>query len=118
MKSQKPTVVLLLGWVLMVLFALGSGTAMADNRRHHHHHRGHSHLGIGLGFHFGSPFYYPPPFYYPYPSMVVAPPPAPPPTYIEQPRPAEGYWYYCHRPQGYYPQVQACAEGWEAVAPR
>jgi len=30
---------------------------------------------------------------------------------------APGYWYYCHGPAGYYPNVADCPGGWEQVAP-
>jgi coproporphyrinogen III oxidase-like Fe-S oxidoreductase len=29
-----------------------------------------------------------------------------------------GYWHYCREPEGYYPQVQECPDGWETVAPQ
>lgn len=72
------------------------------------------------------PYYYGPypyphsyyPYYYDYPPPVSAPP-----QYIErgagapaQANPA-GYWYYCRKPEGYYPYVRECPDGWERVAP-
>jgi hypothetical protein len=27
------------------------------------------------------------------------------------------YWYYCQKPQGYYPYVQECPTGWMKVVP-
>lgn len=27
------------------------------------------------------------------------------------------YWYYCRNPAGYYPYVQVCSGGWQAVTP-
>ncbi len=74
------------------------------------------------------PYYYPPysysPYYNPYPYYYDYPPPvSAPPQYIEkdagtstQANPA-GYWYYCRKPEGYYPYVRECAGGWERVAP-
>lgn len=105
---------------ILALGLCGSGLALADG----HRHGGHSHLGIGLGFYFGPPYYYPPPYYYspyyyPYPPVVVAPAPASPPVYIEQaPSTAENYWYYCYRPEGYYPYVKDCPGGWHQVDPQ
>ena len=98
----------------LALGLCGSGFALADGHRH-----GHSHVGIGLGFYFGPPYFYPPPYYYPYPPVVVAPAPAAPPVYIEQaPSTAQNdYWYYCYRPEGYYPYVKDCPGGWHRVEP-
>lgn len=109
-------------------------------------HGGHSHsrLSIGFGYYapgfyggygyggygfggygFGYPFY--PNYYQPwytYPPTVVVP--TTPPVYIErqeaQPeRPAQpqsNYWYYCRDPDGYYPYVKSCPDGWLQVAPQ
>ena len=86
--------------------------------------------------------YYAPTYYYP-PAPVYYSRPAPP-VYIEQ---APSYsvpqyepqsqpqqysvppqsqaqpqqdtsWFYCPSSQGYYPNVQTCAEGWQRVAPQ
>ena len=89
--------------------------------------RGHAHVGV----YFGGPwvwpgYYYPPPYA---PGYYVYPPAAPivtaPPAYVEQNPPpaesndeAEGYWYYCRKPNGYYPYVRQCPDGWEQVPPR
>jgi hypothetical protein len=27
------------------------------------------------------------------------------------------YWYYCQNPQGYYPYVKQCPNGWMKVVP-
>jgi hypothetical protein len=64
--------------------------------------------------------YYPP---YPYYPPVVAVPSAPP-TYVEQgeeqtpPAQSPNYWYYCEKPQGYYPYVRQCPGGWQKVSPQ
>ena len=84
----------------------------------------HFHGHYGWSMNFGIPFGYPYYFYSP-PVIVV---PAPPTTYIEQdtntqdapqasaPQ-AANYWYYCAKPEGYYPYVKACAGGWTKVSP-
>jgi len=73
-------------------------------------------LGIGL-FSLGlweisRPYYsYP---YYAYPAQPIHDiyvQPAP-----QQP-PATGYWYYCRNPEGYYPYVKRCLNGWMKVVP-
>ncbi|HRE16041.1 MAG TPA: hypothetical protein PLW86_03105 [Rhodocyclaceae bacterium] len=48
------------------------------------------------------------------PPVVVAPRPVPP---VYAPQPATQYWYYCASSRQYYPYVQYCPEGWQAVLP-
>jgi len=79
-------------------------------------------VGIGIPLWWGPPaYYYPPPVYYAppvYASPVVVP--AAPVTYVQAPAapaPAANVWYYCVKPQGYYPYVQRCPGGWQQVAP-
>lgn len=63
------------------------------------------------------------PYGYPYPY-------GPPPVIVQQPdvyvqpapqqyvQPAEpSYWYYCRKPEGYYPYVKQCPGGWLKVVP-
>lgn len=33
------------------------------------------------------------------------------------PQPQTNYWYYCQDPEGYYPDVNECPDGWQQVAP-
>jgi hypothetical protein len=41
------------------------------------------------------------------------------PVYVQPARPPEEpyYWYYCQKPQGYYPYIQRCPNGWMKVVP-
>ena len=69
-----------------------------------------------------SPYYYTPHYYYPPPPPVYAAPP-PPPVYMERPpaepaAPPQSYWYYCTKPEGYYPTPKECPEGWLMVLPQ
>ena len=67
-------------------------------------------LWVGPGW-WGAPY----PYYYPSPPVVVQQPPV-----YEQPAPtpqAPAYWYYCQNPQGYYPYIQQCPNGWMQVVP-
>ncbi|MCC2680713.1 MAG: proline-rich region [Nitrosospira multiformis] len=73
-----------------------------------------------------TPWYgYTPGYAYP-PAAPVVVTPAPPPVYIQQPPviqsqpqpPATSYWHYCRNPEGYYPYVKNCPEGWLQVAPQ
>jgi hypothetical protein len=46
-----------------------------------------------------------------------------PAQYIEQGQadtaggaaPQVAYWYYCRKPEGYYPYIKACPGGWQTV---
>ncbi len=107
-KSVKITMAALLGAVAL---ACGSLAPPAEAR-------------VFVGFGFGAPFYAPPPIYYGPPAVVYAPPPvvyAPPPIAYAPP-PVQSYtsqpqqsWYYCDDPQGYYPTIQTCNQGWRQV---
>lgn len=83
------------------------------------HRRGRG--GARIGLFIGAPlmWHWPAP-YYAYPPPVVVAPPSLPPVYIERgydTAPDAGYWYYCDRPEGYYPYIRECPGGWERVAP-
>jgi len=74
---------------------------------------------VFVGFGFGVPYYAPWPYYYGPPVVAYAPPviygaPVYQPlvTYMSQP---QQNWYYCDNPQGYYPNVSTCPQGWRAV---
>ena len=122
--------------VLAVLLLLGSAVpdvASADRGRHRSHDartRLGIHIGVPLYWGWPSPYYAPSPryprHYYPYPPYYDYPPviaiPSPPPVYVERdddaaPDGDRAYWYYCYRPEGYYPYVKECPGGWDRVAP-
>ena len=102
----------------------------------HYHHPGWYSFGLGLGYGLGYGRYFPyygPPYrpYYPYPPYYAYPPiitvPATQPVYIEQQYDAVqpdieesqvNYWYYCRKPEGYYPHVKKCPDGWMQVIPQ
>lgn len=114
----------------------------------HHHGGGHHHnyggyglglgLGViggyGLGYYGNRALYYPPAYgyaprygYAPNYGYPVAAVPAAPPVYIQQQevaqvppqaRAATNYWHYCRNPEGYYPYVKNCPDGWMQVAPQ
>jgi len=105
----------LLGLVLVMSVVPG-----AARGSHGGGHGGHGHPGFGHGGHgfFGprlgvSIWPYWDPYWEPYaaPPVVVAPPPQ---VYIQ---PAAPIWYYCDNPQGYYPYVPQCSNGWRPVTP-
>ena len=33
------------------------------------------------------------------------------------PQPQTNYWYYCQDPEGFYPNVNVCPDGWQQIAP-
>ncbi len=107
----------------------------------HFHHRG-THVGIAISGPLWMPWYYPsyptypsayyysapypyPYFYgyaYPYSSAISIASAAP--TYVERQGAADpqssspaNYWYYCHNPEGYYPDVKQCRSAWQKVPP-
>lgn len=130
---------------LLGLAVLASGPALADYRGHHEHrgygdrgHGDHGHGGRNMAWGVGGlvagvmiaealanrqPAYsYPPAPVYVAPAPVVYS--APQPVYIPPPAPAVSVqpqvansWYYCQRPQGYYPYVRECRTGWIPVQP-
>lgn len=93
-------------------------------------HRGGGHFSgsvyIGPGWGWGwDPFFYP--YYYNYPAYPYY---YTPPTVVVPQEPQEyispdtgtgtdqtGYWYYCRKPEGYYPYVERCPSGWMKVVP-
>lgn len=64
---------------------------------------------------------------YPFPDPYVPGDMAPPPTNVanadapipdtDTPPSAPSYWYYCDKPQGYYPYVVDCNNDWQLVVP-
>jgi hypothetical protein len=58
------------------------------------------------------PYYYPNYPYYPETPMIIQQKPQ---TYVQ---PEEQYfWYYCKKPEGYYPYIKECPGGWMKVVP-
>lgn len=111
--------------LLAACWLLSSEVALADHVRRH----------AGAGVYVGAPYgwyypyrYYPYP-YYAYPPVIAAP--QYPPVYIEKESSEEEteenseqsgpeqeyYWYHCSKPEGYYPYVKECPNGWEKVTP-
>lgn len=90
----------------------------------HGQFHGRPHVGVWLGSSWGYGYGYGPgwygdpwygyPYGYPYGRTVIVQPP----VYIEQGGdPTAQMWYYCARPQGYYPYVTNCSTAWRAVPP-
>lgn len=116
--------------VLFVMCSLYSGINWAHGGGYGGHgfgggHGYHGHAGFGL--YFGAPYYSYPYYGYSYPYYATPPVvtvPASPPVYIQQAPPAAvnqqnpaNYWHYCTNPEGYYPYVQECPDGWQLVEP-
>ena len=112
------------------LFALASPEASAGHGYGRHWHGGS--VGVVIGGPLVWPFYGVGAWPYwrggPYvavPSAVVVE--TSPPVYVERGSVAtdaagggaggEGWWHYCSKPEGYYPNVKKCPGGWEKVAP-
>lgn len=119
MEMKKVIVVILVVFALLLVSAL---PGQAFDRGHWGGGwRGGVWIGPGWGWGWdpwlwGPPYY---PGYYPYysaPPVVVQQPQ----QYIQQPAPQaeeQSYWYFCGKPQGYYPYVKNCPGGWMKVVP-
>lgn len=118
----------------------GDGYHHHDGHGHHHHYGGGiyydpwlwgglygpgwwgGYYGPGWGAYGYRGYGYIDPWYRPYymnPPVIGVP--AQPPVYIEQSKPApsrSNAWYYCRNPEGYYPEVKQCPDGWLQVAPQ
>ncbi|HMK61818.1 MAG TPA: hypothetical protein VK452_11840 [Dissulfurispiraceae bacterium] len=82
------------------------------------HFRGGVWVGVGPGW-WGPPYPY---YYYPYRPYYVEPPviiERESPVYVRpnRQRDEQDYWYYCKKPQGYYPYIKRCPSGWLKVVP-
>ena len=131
---------LFMATMLLTLSAATQTVAASDR-----HFRGpRISFGFGIGFGpFAYPYpsaysrnYYPA-SYYPYqsiyyPEVMVETVVTPAPVYVRQTevvstRPLQsqqiqpevsvngGDWYYCHKPDGFYPSIKACPSGWQRV---
>jgi hypothetical protein len=91
------------------------------------HGGGHGGGNVGVGVYLGpgwwGPGWWGPYPYYPYYPYYYSPPPViveqPQEMYVQPAPSAEAtrYWYYCKDPQGYYPTVKKCPDGWLKVVP-
>ncbi len=124
---------------LMIPLLVLAMNDIAWSRGGHGHKHSHFNFGISVG---RSPIFYGPGFYGPeywgyrsfgysvplfnrpyYYSPPIAVIPVTPPVYIQREQTTMtqtqiNYWHYCLSPEGYYPNVQSCPEGWIKVAPR
>lgn len=102
----------------MALVVAGSSQGDAF-RGGHHRHGGHVGVGVFVGGPVWNPWWGPVYPYYPYyaPAPVVIE--RQPDTYIQlnQATEEQNYWYFCRNPEGYYPYVKKCPQGWLKVVP-
>jgi hypothetical protein len=117
--DMKTTARIIIG--LIVLLLLGSMNASSAEARRGGHGGHGPRVGVGfwIGPGWGWPYYYPS-YYYPYypPEQTIVIQQQP--EGFAQPLPQEEqplYWYYCKDPQGYYPYVKKCPNGWMKVVP-
>jgi hypothetical protein len=85
-------------------------------------HGGWGYYGWGPRFYWGgSVVGWPFPYFYPYYFPSYSSPPIviqqQPQVYSEPQQQQPYYWYYCQNPQGYYPYVKSCPDGWMKVEP-
>ena len=107
--------------LILVAVILILSSALPSQAEWHGGHGGFSFRGsiwVGPGWWgpWGYPYSYP---YYPYyaESPVVIEKQAP--VYVQPNRQQEesDYWYFCTKPQGYYPYIKRCPGGWLKVVP-
>lgn len=111
---------------MVALLVSTMAVSSADARGGHGGRGGHGpRVGIGLWVGpgwwpgWGWPYYYPS-YYYPYyppeRTIVIQQPPE---AYEQEAPQTEQaiYWYFCKDPQGYYPYVKQCPNGWMKVVP-
>ena len=99
--------------IAMVAFVLGNhDIGYADGGRGGGHFDVDLWVGPSWGPGWGAGY----PYYYYEPPVIIQKAPE---IYVEpQPQVQEQhYWYYCQNPQGYYPYVKRCPEGWMKVVP-
>ena len=107
--------------LILVAVILILSSALPSQAEWHGGHGGFSFRGsiwVGPGWWgpWGYPYSYP---YYPYyaePSVVIE---KQAPVYVQPNRQQEesDYWYFCTKPQGYYPYIKRCPGGWLKVVP-
>ena len=107
--------------LILVAVILILSSALPSQADWHGGHGGFSFRGgiwVGPGWWgpWGYPYSYP---YYPYyaePPVVIE---KQAPVYVQPNRQQEesDYWYFCPKPQGYYPYVKRCPSGWLKVVP-
>ena len=119
---MRKTIMIVVG--ILALMLASSLSCYARGHGYWHGHGGNVRYGGGIwvgpgwGAVWPGPFY---PSYYPYyaypaPRVVVQP------RYEEYVAPApeqeeQDYWYYCRKPEGYYPYINKCPGGWMRVVP-
>lgn len=106
---------------LMIMVMAAAQPAHADRGGRGGHGGGHVGVGVyvspgwwwGPGWWGAYPYY---PYYYSPPPVIVEQPSE---IYVQPAPSAEtpSYWYYCKDPQGYYPTVKRCPDGWMKVVP-
>ena len=109
-------------FLTVVLLLVAAAPAAA-----YHWHYYHPVWGLGYWPHYpyyAGPFY--PPLAYP-PGVAVAPPfiiQQQPQTYVQRPAeqaqpPQQILWYWCNKPQGFWPHIQQCeGNSWMQVLPQ
>ncbi|GAC1421336.1 MAG: hypothetical protein NVSMB6_23010 [Burkholderiaceae bacterium] len=129
---------------LMLLTAASASNVVFAHRPGGQHsgyyggYRGGYHSGTRVGVYFGAPFVgfgtpfygYPGGYGYAYGPYGYYGPNGPTTTIVTQSVPevyvergsvlydgpaSDGYWYYCSRPDGYYPYIKECTSSWQKV---
>ena len=117
---MKKIIFILLAVVALLLGNSVPGEAARGHGGGHGGGRGHVGVDLWLGPGFGpwwGPGWYPYsyPYGYPYSSPVIIQ--KEPDLYLEPQTEQPRYWYFCKDPEGYYPYVKNCPNGWMKVVP-
>ena len=112
---------LILGLIAALLTLGGAAPSYAGGghgggHRGGHHWRGHHSGGHHWSGHHASFFLDTTPlllYWLRYPALRGERAPVAATEYVQQ----TDYWYYCTDPQGYYPYVRECPQGWMQVVP-
>jgi len=108
--------------LLALMVAIAVGAQIAEAQRFYYYHPAYSAWGW---WPFAPPLYYPEVYYVP-PTVVIQQQPPPvviqqPQTYIQRPpdpQPQEVVWYWCRKPEGFWPHIQRCeGDAWMKVLP-
>ena len=116
-------IILILVLAVLVLFSMSTIPGTADARDGHWGGHGGGHWGgrvwIGPGWGWGPWWDYPYYPYYPYYPDYDSPAigQQEPPLFKQTTPQSQDYWYFCTKPEGYYPYIKKCPSGWLKVIP-
>ena len=109
--------------LLVLMVAIAVGAQIAEARRFYYYHPAFSTWGW---WPYAPPLFYPQVSYAPPAPIVIQQPQPPvviqqPQIYVQRPpdpQPQEVVWYWCRKPEGFWPHIQRCeGDAWMKVLP-